>query len=261
MAFLFSLFKNMKQHKKIGFFDSGSGGLSILQNYIGSNFDELYYVADTAYLPYGQKSHDVLLQRGITVTKLLLQKNIDTIVVACHTSSATILPELKKLFPEVTYLDMLQPTITAALKTTQNNRIGVFATQATIKTGIHKQLLQNYNPEITVIEQACPLLVPLIETLPNSELDLVTALQNYLEAIIIQQADTLILGCTHYAFTKQYLQKLAPHLLLISAQDTVIISKTKIPQTITFFVSGNIQEFENNIKLFLKLKNYIISSF
>lgn len=240
----------MNNNKKIGLFDSGSGGLSILQKLIGSKYETIVYIADTAYLPYGQQTKNVLLERAILVTHLLLQHNIDTIIVACHTSSATVLSELKLLFPEINYIDMLQPTIDAALIATKNNNIGVFATPATIASGIHKTKILMKNKKVKVIEQACPALVPLIEA-GNTQKELVKFLNSYLQPMMKSHVDTLILGCTHYAFVAPQIKKINSTIKLITAADCIIHEKNRINQTITFFISGSVKDFNQKINSFL----------
>jgi glutamate racemase len=167
-------------------------------------------------LPYGNKSSEFLIERGKEITNYFLSQNIDTIVVACHTSSATSLPILQKLFPQVMYIDMLMPTIDMALKETKNNRIGIMATQATVDSHVHKNLLLERNLDVQVFEQACPDFVPLIESkAPPKELE--KAIKEYLKPLLKESIDTLILGCTHYAFLEEQIQKQAPRLKLISA--------------------------------------------
>jgi glutamate racemase len=231
------------RQEKIGIFDSGIGGLSILKVLLDSEYSNFVYAADTAYLPYGEKSPEILIERGHIITQLFLKHNITTIIVACHTSSATTLPTLQKAYPHLTFIDMLLPTITAACNTTKNNLIGVFATAATIKSGLHKKLLQEHNHNITIIEKACPLLVPLIENENSTTQEIEKILQDYLAPIIAAKADTLILGCTHYAFLKEHLKKLAPQLQLVCADQEAALRFTSSPEAnnkrVTFLVSGD----------------------
>ena len=167
-------------------------------------------------MPYGNKSPEFLIERGIAITAYFLSQNIDTIVIACHTSSATSLPSLKKIFPHVTYIDMLAPTIDVAAKETKTNRIGVMATQTSINSHVHKKLLLAQNSSLFIFEQACPDFVPLVES-GASKAECEPAIKNYLAPLIEQNIDTLILGCTHYAFLENWIQELAPKLTIISA--------------------------------------------
>lgn len=243
----------MKQ--KIGIFDSGVGGLSILKTLLQSAASEFYYVADTAYLPYGQQTPETLIERGIVISKFFLQQSIETVVIACHTSCANALPILSEQFTQIHFVDMLAPTVLQAVAHSKNGTIGVFATQATIVSKAHRRLFQAIAPELKVIEQACPLLVPLIESSTIDDAILRTALEEYLEPIKKSQADTLVLGCTHYAFVEKEISQLAPELSLVSAhkeaeklfQATELFTK----KDVTFFVSGNIESFKEKAQQIL----------
>lgn len=211
----------------IGVIDSGVGGLSILNNltqhYSNHNF---VYIADAAHLPYGQKSYTYLLERATRITQFLQEKNISTIVVACHTLSATILPELQALFPEIQYIDMIPPTIYKALEVTKNKQIGVMATTATIERSFHKKLLKMADENVMVYEQACPLFVELIEKETNTQ-ELNNAIDLYLQPLLKNNVDTIILGCTHYPFIEHLLHKKAPTITFVSAAHTLL------PETIS----------------------------
>lgn len=240
--------------KKIGVFDSGIGGFSILNKLINTSVSEFIYIADTAYLPYGEKTPETLIERGKIVTDLFLNYGITTVIVACHTSSATALPTLKVLYPQVTFIDMLAPTITAALKTTHNKKIGVFATAATIKNGIHKRLLHSIDSSVIVVEQACPQLVPLIENQNSTKTEQIATLNEYLAPMIQENIDTLILGCTHYAFLEDLIHQLIPKIQIISAHkeaEKLFNTSTKNKADITFFVSGDIETFKQKTQQIL----------
>ena len=236
-----------KQPQTLGIFDSGIGGLSILKSLLQSTISEFVYVADTAYLPYGQQPIEILIERGRIITQFFLDRGITTVVVACHTSSATTLPTLRQEFPQVTFIDMLEPTVITAAQTTKNNKVGVFATQATITSHIHKKLFKKAALDIEVIEQACPKLVPLIEA--DNQTELIKTLHEYLQPMEQAGIDTLILGCTHYAFVEKQIQKFAPHFQLISAhkeaQLLFEIVKNSNPK-VTFFTSGDIEQFKKS---------------
>lgn len=243
--------------ERIGIFDSGVGGISILNKLLnGTTLTECVYVADTAYLPYGDKSKRVLLERGRVVTNTLLSYGITTIIVACHTSSATTLPILQKEFPQVTFIDMLAPTVIAAASLTHNNNVGVIATSATIANHSHKTILKTIAPDIELFEQACPLLVPLIEEQKIATPESVTILKNYLEPLHKKNIDTLILGCTHYAFLEDTIKQIAPHLTLISARSCTILKQINRTDCKLIFLTSNKNKFlESNALNFLNRKN------
>lgn len=248
-------------HRIVGIFDSGIGGISILNNLLQSKIPEFIYVADTAYLPYGKQSIELLVKRGKLITQFFLSQNITTIIVACHTSSATALPILAQEFPQINFIDMLAPTVLAAAQITNNNRVGLFATEATITSHTHKKLFKKINSEIEIIEQSCPELVPLIEA--GNQRKLIKSLQNYLKPIEQANADTLILGCTHYAFAKGIINRLSPNLKLISAdkeaQSLFEKVQNKPSPIIRFYISGDIGEFKKSSIKVLKSQTVTIT--
>lgn len=254
-------FKTISDSTTLGFFDSGVGGLSILQKCFNLKAKALVYFADAKHLPYGNKTPEFLLERGIVITKFFLKQNIDTIVVACHTSSATTLNKLKKLFPQVTYIDMLVPTIDMALKKTKSGRIGVMATQASIDSHVHKKLLLDRNSNISVFEQACPDFVPLIEAQASEE-KFNVAIKKYLKPLLAKNIDTLILGCTHYAFLEKLIQIQAPTITLISAANCIILPNNQEDKPIITIHSNarlEVKSFINsntNEKILYSLVNF-----
>ena len=225
--------------KKIGMLDSGVGGLSVLNALLPFLPAETVYVADAAHLPYGQKSIEFLISRGTAITQFFESVGITTIFVACHTLSATAVTTLKKLFPHITYIDLLPLTITRALAVTKNNRIGVMATQATINTHIHQRLLNEaittHNTTI-LIEQPCPDFVPLIERKASPQ-ECQTAIDEYLTPLLAADADTIILGCTHYPFIQKLLETRAPHSTFISAANSLPDFPKRIGTPLIHFVT------------------------
>ena len=251
---------NIIKTETIGIFDSGIGGLSVLNALKHFPFKKIIYVADTAHLPYGEKSVEFLQERAIVIVDLLKSQGIKTVVIACHTSSTTTLELLKTRYPDMHFIDMLAPTITAALGSTRTKKVGVIATHRTIATGHHKQELLTLNTQVTVFEQACPQFVPLLEN--NGQLtEIKSAINEYVSPLMQHNIDTLILGCTHYAFLKKLIQEHAPKLKLISAADCVESmvrlaphdATQSIKQTeLSFFVSGSLPAFKNSLDLFFE---------
>lgn len=115
------------------------------------------------------------------------------------------------------------PTIDMAVEKTKSDRIGIMATQATIDTHVHKKLLLDRNPDLSIFEQACPDFVPLIEAQASEE-ELNVAIKKYLDPLLGRNIDTLILGCTHYAFLEKLIQQQAPHLHLVSAANCLVFT-------------------------------------
>lgn len=156
---------------------------------------------------------------------------------------------------------MLFPTMKAASLITKNKRIGVIATEATIKSDAHKTLFKEHASDIEVFTCATPELVPFIENQKTDSPECFTYLNTLLKTLLEKNIDTLILGCTHYPFIEHVIKKIAPQLHIISAAGCIAPGNSSDKKELTFFVSGNEKEFEKKIESFLQLKNPHIISF
>ncbi len=194
--------------RPIGVFDSGIGGLTVvsaLRRLLPN--ESIYYLGDTARVPYGGKSPSTVQRYSLEIASLLLAENAKTIVVACNTASALALPMLEeRLAVQVT--GVIAPGARAATAATRNEHIGVIGTRATIKSGAYERALLELNPAARVTARACPLLVPLIEEgwLESEITDRV--LMQYLEPLLDDGIDTLVLGCTHYPLLRPAIARL-----------------------------------------------------
>ena len=194
--------------RPIGVFDSGIGGLTVvsaLRTLLPN--ESIYYLGDTARVPYGGKSASTVQRYSLEIADLLLGENAKTIVVACNTASALALPALEEHLP-LTVTGVIAPGAQAATAATRNGHIGVIGTRATIKSGAYERALLHLNPEVRVTARACPLLVPLIEEgwLASDITDQV--LMQYLEPLLADGIDTLVLGCTHYPLLRPAMRRL-----------------------------------------------------
>lgn len=194
--------------RPIGVFDSGIGGLTVvsaLRRLLPH--ESIYYVGDTARLPYGGKSPATVQRYSLEVASLLLEENAKTIVVACNTASSLAVARLEQELP-VAVTGVIEPGARAAVAATRNGHIGVIGTRATIKSGAYERALRSLNPEVHVAARACPLLVPLIEEgwLESRVTD--DVLMQYLEPLVEDGVDTLVLGCTHYPLLRPAIQRL-----------------------------------------------------
>ena len=184
--------------RPIGVFDSGIGGLTVvsaLRKLLPN--ESIYYLGDTARVPYGGKSPATVQRYSLEIASLLLEQNAKMIVVACNTASALALTLLQEQLP-VTVIGVIVPGARAATAATRNGHIGVIGTRATIKSGAYERALLEMNGDVRASAKACPLLVPLIEEgrLESSITDEV--LRQYLQPLVEDGIDTLVLGCTHY---------------------------------------------------------------
>ncbi|MDR3549925.1 MAG: glutamate racemase, partial [Candidatus Babeliales bacterium] len=248
-----------KKITRIGLFDSGIGGLTVLKELMNLPFTDCIYIADTANVPYGQKTPEQILQYSHTISAFLIEQKIDALVIACHTSSAIALPYLHKMFPQIPIIGTIIQTMLHATKQTRNGRIGIMATQASINSHIHKKELLAINPALEVFEQACPQLVTLIESPMMDMQEIQNALRHYLTPLIDQNIDTLILGCTHYPLLAKEIKKIVgEQITLISSEKiiTQILSdhcQKTLPETksITFYATGDTHNVEQKIKMIL----------
>jgi glutamate racemase len=188
----------MSESRPIGVFDSGVGGLTVvkaLRDLLPN--ENISYLGDTARVPYGPKSPETVQRYAIELADMLVQKNAKALVVACNTVSSVALPALTKKFP-VPVIGVIEPGARAAVAATRNRHIGVIGTRGTIRSGAYEKALRAADGNVRVSSQACPLLVPLIEEgLLNDEVTDRMILR-YLEPLIADDIDTLVLGCTHY---------------------------------------------------------------
>lgn len=193
---------------KIGVFDSGLGGLTVLKELLFKIPDfEFIYFGDTARTPYGIKSAETVRQYAIEITNFLLKRGAKIIVVACHTVSATSISILKEKFLNLPFFDVVLPSVKIALSSTKNKRIGLLATRTTVESKIYPNLFKKIDPEIKVFSNPAPLLVPLIEEgyLKGKEIE--QFLEKYLKPLKLKKIDTLIIGCTHYSLIEKLIQK------------------------------------------------------
>src|SRR5712691_9740689 len=186
------------REKPIGVFDSGIGGLTVVRalRELLPN-ESIFYLGDTARVPYGGKSAATVERYSLEITAMLLEENCKMIVVACNTASALALTRLTEMTP-VPVIGVIRPGAEAALAATCNGHIGVIGTRATIKSGAYERALRSLNAEVRVSACACPLFVPLIEEgwLESEITDRVV--RQYLTPLVEEGVDTLVLGCTHY---------------------------------------------------------------
>lgn len=194
--------------KPIGVFDSGIGGLTVvsaLRTLLPN--ESIFYLGDTARVPYGGKSASTVQRYSLEIASMLLEENAKTVVVACNTASAVALSQLTESVP-VTVTGVILPGAGAAIAATRTGHVGVIGTRATIKSGAYERALRSLEPDVRVTARACPLLVPLIEEgwLEHPITDQV--IMQYLRPLVDEGIDTLVLGCTHYPLLRNAMARL-----------------------------------------------------
>jgi glutamate racemase len=191
----------------IGVFDSGIGGLTVaaeLRKLLPH--ENIFYIGDTARVPYGGKSQSTIERYSMEISEMLLGESAKMVVVACNTASALAIPRLHQSL-EVPVTGVILPGAKAAVAATRNGHVGVIGTRGTIRSGAYERAIHTLAPEVRVTSQACPMLVPSIEEgwLDDKITDSIIA--RYLDSLVESGIDTLVLGCTHYPLLKPALER------------------------------------------------------
>jgi len=192
-----------RPEQPVGVFDSGIGGLTVvraIKDLLPK--EDLFYLGDTARLPYGNKDRLTIERYSLEIAGLLAAEGAKLIVVACNTASALALPRLHEVF-RIPIIGVIESGARAAVAQSQKRRIGIIGTRATIASGAYERAIQAIDPGIAVLSQPCPLLVPLIEEGMFDHSVTIEMLHHYLDPLIAERIDTLVLGCTHYPLLKK----------------------------------------------------------
>ncbi len=241
--------------KRIGIFDSGFGGLTIFRRLAKElpKYDYIY-LGDSARAPYGSRSQDLVFEFTRQAVDYLFKQDCELIILACNTASAEALKKIQQEwlpnnYPERRVLGVIRPTAEEAIypvksrkagaakqqfngvEITKNNKIGVIGTEGTVSSGAYIREIKNqsasWRTKIEVFQQACPLLVPIIEAGGHNEGKLDLILKRYLKPLIDKKIDTLILGCTHYPIIKNKIKKIVGKKIRIISQEEIIGPKLK----------------------------------
>ena len=225
--------------RPIGIFDSGIGGLTVVREMRRhAPGESLVYFGDTARVPYGTKSDGVVQAFAFQDTRFLMAQDVKMIVVACHTVSSIALERLKESFP-IPIVGVVEPGVAGALAATRNRKIGVIGTRATVMSRAYERSISATDGGMTVVTQACPLFVPLVEEgWLDGDVTLRVA-ERYLEPLKRSGVDTLVLGCTHYPLLKPVLQHVMGEdvVLIDSAEETARSVRNRLTRDGT--ASGN----------------------
>lgn len=220
-------------NRPIGFFDSGVGGLTCvraLQKLLPN--ERVVFFGDTARTPYGSKSPETIKRFSFQIVDYLMQYNVKMIVIACNTISATCLDDLRKRYPQVPIVGIIEPIANKIIREeTEEIAIGVIATKATVQSGVYQKLIEQGTDRVKLYTKACPVLVPLIEEgiVDNEIMDL--TLKHYLDEFIREnRLKKLVLGCTHYPFLKKNFGRIYPELTLLNPSKEVIYEVQRILQ-------------------------------
>jgi glutamate racemase len=189
----------MSNSGAIGVFDSGVGGLSVL-HHIRQTLptERLIYVADSGHVPYGDKTPSYIEQRSHILTRFLVERGADAIVIACNTATAAAVASLRSEF-DIPIVGM-EPAVKPAVAATKSGVVGVLATIGTLESARFAALLERYGEEVEIVTQGCPGLVEQVELGELHSARTRELIERYTAPLLRRGADTLILGCTHYPF-------------------------------------------------------------
>lgn len=259
--------------RPIGVFDSGMGGLTAVRELKKIlPHEDIIYFGDTGRVPYGTRSNETIRKYAHQAMDFLCENHVKLIIAACGTVSSLIVEAPENL--RLPYTGVVRPASRAAVKATRSGKIGVIGTTATINSGSYEKEMRALQDGLQIYSRACPMLVPLVENGFISPEDQIANLicERYLEPLLQEQVDTLILGCTHFPI-------LAPILSRIMGDDVTLIDTGKeaakyARRMLTehnllklassagkqdYFVSDDVQNFTELAELFLgeKLGNHI----
>ena len=251
----------MLKSNPIGFFDSGVGGLSVYSKFRDClpNENTLYF-GDLAHLPYGNKTQSELISYARTILNFYKKCNVKAVVIACNTSSAQAYETIKDEFDFKIY-----PIIQSCAKIIANgdyNRIGVFATQATVESGVYEKELLKYNKNLKICQMPCPNWVNIVENrFQDKDKDIELCMRKMLDF----SPDKVVLGCTHYPYLLGDLTKFAQRNLFIDPAEIFVnhikedlkmknmCNESTIKGIEKFFVSAHPEDFVKNSGIFYKI--------
>lgn len=217
----------------IGIFDSGYGGLTILEkiNEVLPQYDYLY-LGDNARAPYGHRSFDVVYEFTLQAVKELFNRGCHLVILACNTASAKALRtiqqnDLPTIDPNKRVLGVIRPSTESLGEITNTNVVGILATEGTILSNSYVIELQKFAPNCEVIQHACPLWVPLIENNQYQSEEGKSFIRKDVEALLEKnpKIDTIVLGCTHYPVLKEYIESILPTNIKVIAQGNIVAQK------------------------------------
>lgn len=217
--------------KSIGIFDSGFGGISILRGIVKKMPEYDYiYLGDTARTPYGTRSQETIYEFTKQAVDFLFAQGCELIVFACNTVSAEALRKIQQeylpaKYPGKNVLGVLKPASEVAVEVTKHGRIGVIATEATVRSRAFEVQLKKEKKGVKVFQKSTPLLVPIVEAIEKHPKATEMILTQYLKPLLAKKIDALILGCTHYGFLEKMIRKIVGKKIAIISEEKIIPEK------------------------------------
>ena len=248
---------------RIGLFDSGIGGFTVLKKVVELCPNTSFiYLADTARLPYGIKTSNEIIQIAEEISSWFRNQSIDVFLVACNTTNAIALDVIKNKL-DVPVFDLIE----SVSSTIKESRVGVLATPSTVKTKAYTNAILSFNPKTFVIEQSCPEFVPMIENDNINSNEITDIAVGYLQPLLKQQIESLILGCSHYPLITPLLREILPssvklidpaealslQLKLFMDSNIISFTKKKISVDSKFCVTSDPKNFSISAMHWLKV--------
>lgn len=256
-----------KKERPIAFLDSGVGGITVFEKLKKLLPNENYvYLGDLKNFPYGNKTYEQLLEITTKNFDYFKALGVKAVVMACNTTSATVYEDLKNKYDFKIY-PIIQSTASVIAKLPVK-KIGVFATEATIKNGAYGRELKKHNPDLEVFEIACPSWVKIVEEKSQNKPESIEQVKFYLEQMGVNgenKPDKIILGCTHYPYLLEVLEKFVPRELFIDPSEYFAqfikadlgannLLNNSNEGSEKFLVSANPEQFKDAASLFYNLK-------
>jgi glutamate racemase len=253
-------------HRAIGVFDSGVGGLTVLHECLVNLPDEDFiYLGDTANFPYGPRGLAEVRRLAFAAAESLVNMGVKLIVVACNSATAAALAQLQTAF-STPMVGVVMPGARAAAQATRTRRVGIMATEATVRSNAYQNALQSLDAGLEIFAAACPRLAPLIQGGDVFSEETENAARTCVGPLKAAEVDTVILGCTHYPLITPMLRRLlGPRVALINSAEEIAREVAEILERkgirneagregeYRFFASGDLAEFKQVGGRFLQL--------
>ncbi|WFA08663.1 glutamate racemase [Tissierella sp. Yu-01] len=234
-------------NKPIGIFDSGVGGLTVAKEVVRNlPNEEIIYFGDNGRNPYGVRTTEEIIYFCEQITRFLISHDVKAIIIACNTATIAALDELVEQF-DVPIFGVVRPGVSAVIETTKNKRVGLIATESSVKSGSYQRLIKEKDGEIEVFGQACPLLVNIAEECLYETRISYEASKYYLEDLINKGIDTLVLGCTHFPLHRKNIEE------VVGERINIVDPAFKTVEGLCEFLEKNNMKRESGIEVHHKI--------
>ncbi len=223
------------QHGAIGIFDSGYGGLTVLKEIVAQlpEYDYMY-LGDNARAPYGTRSYESVYRYTLECVKWFFEQGCPLVILACNTASAKALrtiqqKDLPLLQASNRVLGVIRPTAEVIGQYTHSKKIGILATSGTVQSGSYVLEIEHFYPEVQVVQQACPMWVPLIENNRHETAGADYFIKECIDDLLQQdpEIDAILLACTHYPLLAKKIEQLLPKGIRLLSQGAIVASSLK----------------------------------